>query len=299
LTFVIATVFKMNCQRLLFSRQKAASSLLCRKCFSFDLRFQCRALTCTSEQRNSRGNKQLTLPWNVLAAAVALTLITTSATAAVYSDDEQPKTEKTLPIIRRHTVEQYTSENTGIWATYNNGVYDLSKFIANHPGGKDKILLAAGKDLSELWQQSPYQLHYHSPLVFELLEEYRIGTLAPDEVIKDPHQHKDQSREAVRTYSTKRIYECIIVGSGLAGLQCANTLLQDCSKAITRKDVLILEASDYVGGRVKQVDSFVAGIPIDVGAEFLHGTNTMLAENALKAGDPLKELFCWAHGDGG
>jgi hypothetical protein len=196
-------------------------------------------------------------------------------------------------------VQQHNSELSGIWATFNDGVYDLTSFLANHPGGKDKILLAAGRDLSELWQQPPYRLHYRSPLVFELLEEYRIGTLPPDEVQEDLHRHSPLFKRDDRIYTEKKIYDCIIIGSGLAGLQCANTLLQNCDKVIAKEDVLILEASDYVGGRVKQVDSFVSGIPIDVGAEFLHGTNTLLAQTAIENDDPLKELFCWAHGDGG
>jgi protoporphyrinogen oxidase len=89
------------------------------------------------------------------------------------------------------------------------------------------------------------------------------------------------------------------VGSGLAGLNCASTLINDFKNEILAENVLILEASSYIGGRVKQIDSFIDGIPIDVGAEFLHGANTSLADYARKHGDPVKELFCWAQGDGG
>lgn len=246
--------------------------------------------------------KEESFPWYIIMSSVMLAITTTVSTASsVIYAEEQPKAElqlTSLPIIQRDTVKQHTSETTGIWATYNDGVYDLTSFVANHPGGQDKILLAAGKDLSELWQHPTYQLHYRSPLVFELLEEYRIGTLPPHEVQQDHYQDTSCSSEETRTYSNQHIYECIIVGSGLAGLQCANTLLNK-EHNMSNKDVLILEASDYVGGRVKQVDSFVAGIPIDVGAEFLHGTNTLLAKTAIEHGDPLKELFCWAQGDGG
>lgn len=221
-----------------------------------------------------------------------------AATSAAYSDgsNESIPPKRCLPTIRRDEVKKHSSEATGIWATHNDGVFDLTSFIANHPGGRDKLLLAAGKDLSELWQQPPYRLHYRSPLVFELLNEYRIGTLHPDDVQRDD-VHRTYHTE--RSYSSNKIYECIIVGSGLAGLQCANTLLDTCSEVISSEDVLLLEASDYIGGRVKQIDNFIPGIPIDVGAEFLHGGNTMLARNAIQNGDDLKELFCWAQGDGG
>lgn len=237
-----------------------------------------------------------------MALVVAVTAVST-ASSVVYAEEQKqpPVSPKSFPIISRHTVKQHTSESKGIWVTHNEGVYDLTSFIANHPGGKDKILLAGGRDLSELWQQLPFQLHYRSPLALELLEEYRIGTLPSHEVQEDHFMNQPTAhlQESERIYSNKRIYECIVVGAGLAGLQCANTLLQTCGDEMTNKDVLILEASDYVGGRVKQVDSFVSGIPIDVGAEFLHGTNTLLAKTAIEHGDPLKELFCWAQGDGG
>ena len=231
--------------------------------------------------------------------STVLAITTATVATSMISAEEKPTAETPFPIIHRHVVQQHTSESTGVWATHMEGVYDLTSFIANHPGGKDKILLAGGKDLSEIWQQHPYQFHYRSPLVFELLEEYRVGTLPPHEVKSDDYCHKILPFGESRTYSNQHIYECIIVGSGLAGLQCANTLLQTCGEDISTKDVLILEASDYVGGRVKQVASFVSGIPIDVGAEFLHGTNTLLAQTAIQHGDPLKELFCWAQGDGG
>lgn len=31
------------------------------------------------------------------------------------------------------------------------GVYDITDFIANHPGGSEKILLAAGKSVDAFW----------------------------------------------------------------------------------------------------------------------------------------------------
>ena len=241
--------------------------------------------------RSDRGGYQY------LSAVLSGTLAIALASATLVHSEEASVEIK--PLLRRHTVQQHATEETGLWVTHNEGVYDLSSFVANHPGGKEKILLAGGKDLSEFWQQMPFQLHYKSPLVFELLEEYRIGTLHPDDVIPDQFQRYNWQRPSEKIYPTNRIYECIVIGAGLSGLQCAATLLQNCNDVITNEDVLILEASDYVGGRVKQVETFVAGIPIDVGAEFLHGSNTMLARNAVENGDDLKELFCWAHADGG
>ncbi|KAJ7383974.1 hypothetical protein OS493_024664 [Desmophyllum pertusum] len=39
-------------------------------------------------------------------------------------------------------------------------------------------------------------------------------------------------------------------------------------------DVVLLEAANYLGGRVKQVQPFKGFPPFDLGGEFIHGSNT-------------------------
>ena len=92
-------------------------------------------------------------------------------------------------------------------------------------------------------------------------------------------------------------YEVVIVGAGLAGLQCAQTLIK--KHGLEPKGVMILEAQEYIGGRVKQDTDFIPGYKIDLGAEFIHGDNSMLNDFARERGEPVEELFCWAQGDGG
>jgi len=67
-----------------------------------------------------------------------------------------------------------------VWVIYDDGVYDITKFIPNHPGGHEKILLAAGDDIAPYWKL--YQQHFNSSLPMELLESMRIGSLHPDDV---------------------------------------------------------------------------------------------------------------------
>jgi cytochrome b involved in lipid metabolism len=205
---------------------------------------------------------------------------------------DKPKETK---YYRRSEVAQHTSiESGGVWVTYKDGVYDVTSFVANHPGGTDKLMLAAGKDLTELWRLPAYQLHFQSPLAFELLEEMRIGTLYDEEIISlDISQLEKNSLK----YSPKRIYDCIVLGAGISGLQCAKSLTKD--HKIASEDILVLEAQSYIGGRVRQVSDFVKGVHIDVGAEFLHGTNTLLTKFAEENNQPISEIFCWVHGDGG
>ena len=97
--------------------------------------------------------------------------------------------------------------------------------------------------------------------------------------------------------SDERCFDCIIVGAGLSGLQCARSLIDD--HGVDSSDIIILEAQDYIGGRVKQDVSFVKGTKLELGAEILHGDNTKLTQFAKKTNEPITEAFCWAQGDGG
>ena len=60
--------------------------------------------------------------------------------------------------------------------------------------------------------------------------------------------------------------DVIVVGAGAAGLAAATSLVEG------GLDVLVLEARDRVGGRLDTVTSLSTGVPIEVGAEFMHGT---------------------------
>ncbi|KAG1710856.1 hypothetical protein DVH05_013579 [Phytophthora capsici] len=90
-------------------------------------------------------------------------------------------------------------------------------------------------------------------------------------------------------------HDVVIIGAGVAGLRCASQLIH--TKGI--KDVVVLEASDRIGGRVLNNTSFIPGMSIEVGAEFMHGANTTLTRMAEQLNVGLREIFTWAQGDGG
>lgn len=85
------------------------------------------------------------------------------------------------PLITRAEVERHTTPETGIWVTWKSGVYDVTDFVANHPGGRDKIMLAAGKSIDPFWRI--YQMHEGRGTAVSMLEKMRIGDLA-DPVIQ-------------------------------------------------------------------------------------------------------------------
>lgn len=63
-----------------------------------------------------------------------------------------------FPIIPKAEVAKHKSaEAGGVWVTYAGGVYDITEFIASHPGGASRISMAAGGALEPFWKL--YALH--------------------------------------------------------------------------------------------------------------------------------------------
>lgn len=86
--------------------------------------------------------------------------------------------------------------------------------------------------------------------------------------------------------------DVIIIGAGLAGLTCANILKQYDPEL----RVLVVEARQVIGGRVYTNETFSVNQPVEMGAELIHGTHTVLNQ-MLK--EPTVPVYTWAHGDGG
>lgn len=61
--------------------------------------------------------------------------------------------------------------------TYKQGVYDVTDFVEQHPGG-DLILLGAGNSVEPFWML--YAVH-KNPHVFKILETMRIGNLSAED----------------------------------------------------------------------------------------------------------------------
>ena len=63
----------------------------------------------------------------------------------------------------------------------------------------------------------------------------------------------------------QKLYDVVIVGGGAAGLMAAWELVQ------VNKSVAILEAKERVGGRIHTLEDGGFSMPIELGAEFVHG----------------------------
>ena len=97
--------------------------------------------------------------------ATSFALLTPPAASVMAEEGEF-----TLDEVRAHATLE-----TGIWVVHDGNVYDVTAFIAEHPGGSAKIMLAAGGSVEPFWKV--YKQH-DAPAVRTKLASMRIGALA-------------------------------------------------------------------------------------------------------------------------
>jgi monoamine oxidase len=78
--------------------------------------------------------------------------------------------------------------------------------------------------------------------------------------------------------------DVLVIGAGMSGLAAA-VKLHDAGLA-----VLVLEARDRIGGRVHTLDEKGSALPIELGAEFVHGDAPRVTALAREAGIPLVDV---------
>lgn len=85
--------------------------------------------------------------------------------------------------IRIFTTQDVAARNSrsACWISRNGKVYDVSTFLADHPGGDDLILNFAGKDVGDVMKDK--NEHEHSESAYEMLDEFVVGRLCEGETI--------------------------------------------------------------------------------------------------------------------
>ena len=63
------------------------------------------------------------------------------------------------------------------WVAINGNVYDVTKYLDQHPGGSDLILMVCGKDATRAYKTQGGRGGEHSSRADSQLAEYIIGTL--------------------------------------------------------------------------------------------------------------------------
>eukprot|EP00455_Lapot_gusevi_P015726 TRINITY_DN17_c0_g1_i2.p1 TRINITY_DN17_c0_g1~~TRINITY_DN17_c0_g1_i2.p1 ORF type:complete len:156 (+),score=53.64 TRINITY_DN17_c0_g1_i2:72-470(+) len=93
--------------------------------------------------------------------------------------------DQTTPrVITEEELKQHTSRND-CWFVINGKVYDVTKYLDDHPGGPDVLVGQAGQDATEEF------LHIgHGPKAKKKMEQYVIGTLE-GAVVKEWSEESD------------------------------------------------------------------------------------------------------------
>lgn len=81
------------------------------------------------------------------------------------------------------TLEEVKKHNTrsSVWFVIHNKVYDVTKFMDEHPGGEEVLLEQAGKNASEIFEDVS-----HSADAKDLMKNYLVGELPENERTAEP-----------------------------------------------------------------------------------------------------------------
>lgn len=116
---------------------------------------------------------------------------------------ERAAADTNLPEYTRGEVAKHRTPENRVWVTKGDGVYDITDFIALHPGGAQRIMLAAGGPVEPFW--GVYQQH-NKQEVRDILEPYKIGKLAggqPPVAVVDPYAKEPERHPALITLTAK------------------------------------------------------------------------------------------------
>ncbi|MCJ1431983.1 hypothetical protein MMC27_001339 [Xylographa pallens] len=148
-----------------------------------------------------------------LAATVCLAIAwqcssTIFAEAPQPQPAEEPSHSTESRIIRLAEVRQHGEHSGTPWVTSGTSVYNITDWIAGHPGG-NIILRAAGGSIEPYWKI--FKIH-HKQDVYGILEAYRIGEIDPQDLIEgkvpadaidDPFEGDPVRDPRLRTHTDK------------------------------------------------------------------------------------------------
>ncbi|XP_008112632.1 sulfite oxidase, mitochondrial [Anolis carolinensis] len=123
---------------------------------------------------------------------------------AAKAETPESASDPQFPTFTRQEVARHHSEASRVWVTYGSDVFDITDFIEQHPGGKSKILLAAGGALEPFW--ALYAMH-NQEHVLEILQGFKVGQLSPEEPPQptpgDPYADDPPRHPALQTNTLK------------------------------------------------------------------------------------------------
>ncbi|CAN6996518.1 unnamed protein product, partial [Brassica rapa subsp. trilocularis] len=100
------------------------------------------------------------------------------------------------------TLSQVSEHNKAhdCWIVINGKVYDVTKFLEDHPGGDEVLLSSTGKDATDDFEDVG-----HSESAREMMEQYYVGEIDPTTIPKktkytppkQPHYNQDKTSEFI------------------------------------------------------------------------------------------------------
>ena len=91
------------------------------------------------------------------AAALVLGASASGLAGAAQLRPEEARAEaaaatRVLRVFTAEDVARHRDAEAGIWVSYRGGVYDVTPFVQAHPGGAQRIMMAAGGPLEAYWR---------------------------------------------------------------------------------------------------------------------------------------------------
>ncbi|KAI1841879.1 hypothetical protein JX266_011957 [Neoarthrinium moseri] len=172
-------------------------------------------------------------------------------------------------------------ESDDAWMVIHGQVYDVSKYIHDHPGGADILVEAAGADATEAFDNAG-----HSEDAIEIMAEYSIGKLkgsgqrAAPKAVKVLPSHPPKPPKAKGQSNVPRALGAAAVVLGALGWYCAPHLAG--GSAVGTFPNALAPSLDWfkVGGSKGQRFGFFEGVLVASGAFAVAGT--ILTQKAMK-----------------
>ncbi|GFZ10672.1 cytochrome B5 isoform D [Actinidia rufa] len=102
------------------------------------------------------------------------------------------------------------NDSKDCWVIINAKVYDVTNFLADHPGGEEVLLAAAGKDASEEFEDVG-----HGSAARLMLDEFYVGEVDPSSIIPKlstyaPSEQHHDNDDGSSGFMTKKLLRFLV-----------------------------------------------------------------------------------------
>ncbi|GFT66767.1 cytochrome b5 [Nephila pilipes] len=99
--------------------------------------------------------------------------------------------EENIKIYTLKEIAEHSNSDSA-WVLINEGVYDVTKFLDEHPGGPETLLDWAGKEATEAFEDVGHSIDART-----LMEDYKIGELSEEDQKEKPKTNGNSSNWCV------------------------------------------------------------------------------------------------------